>query len=243
MLGGLQDRAGRMLMSRHPPWLTLLCLPLLANAAAPPRAAPAVPAGPPSFTVEQVAAGRQLYARQCAPCHGAAQEGGEAGPALRGNAFQTKWAGKPWQELFEQMRRTMPVTQPAGLPRSQYEDLTALLLSVNGQEAGTGAAVGRQCCRIARAGAARCRYRMAASPRRCGQHELLAAEPDTARQHFKDAVAWRWKSDNFGASIYPNNEVTPLMARGVLYATTGAARSVVGHRCEDRRDTVDVSPR
>src|SRR5689334_11386682 len=116
-------------------WLSLLCLPLLAEAAAPPRAA--APPSPPTFTEEQVTSGRQLYSRQCAPCHGAAQEGGEAGPALRGAAFQTKWAGKPWQELFEQIRRTMPVTQPGGLARSQYEDLTALLLAVNGQAAGT----------------------------------------------------------------------------------------------------------
>ncbi|MBK9252032.1 MAG: PQQ-binding-like beta-propeller repeat protein [Proteobacteria bacterium] len=40
-------------------------------------------------------------------------------------------------------------------------------------------------------------------------------------------VAWRWKSHNFGSSIYPNLEVTPLMANGVIYATAGASRSVV----------------
>jgi quinoprotein glucose dehydrogenase len=40
-------------------------------------------------------------------------------------------------------------------------------------------------------------------------------------------VAWRWRSDNFGSAIWPNFEVTPLMARGVLYATAGASRSVV----------------
>jgi quinoprotein glucose dehydrogenase len=40
-------------------------------------------------------------------------------------------------------------------------------------------------------------------------------------------VAWRWRSDNFGPSIWPNLETTPLMARGVLYATAGASRSVV----------------
>jgi len=40
-------------------------------------------------------------------------------------------------------------------------------------------------------------------------------------------VAWRWRSDNFGPGIWPNLQVTPLMARGVLYATAGSARSVV----------------
>lgn len=40
-------------------------------------------------------------------------------------------------------------------------------------------------------------------------------------------VAWRWKTDNFGASSWPNYQVTPLMANGVLYATAGARRAVV----------------
>ena len=40
-------------------------------------------------------------------------------------------------------------------------------------------------------------------------------------------VAWRWKSDNFGALPWPNYQVTPLMANGVLYATAGARRAVV----------------
>ena len=40
-------------------------------------------------------------------------------------------------------------------------------------------------------------------------------------------VAWRWRSDNFGASIYPNYQATPLMAGGVLYTTAGASRTVV----------------
>ena len=40
-------------------------------------------------------------------------------------------------------------------------------------------------------------------------------------------VAWRWKSDNFGASPWPNDQVTPLMANGVLYATAGARRAVM----------------
>ena len=40
-------------------------------------------------------------------------------------------------------------------------------------------------------------------------------------------VAWRWKSDNFGSSPWPNYQVTPLMANGVLYATAGSNRSVV----------------
>jgi quinoprotein glucose dehydrogenase len=202
--------------------IALLCLPLCAMAAAPP-----VPPEPPTITAEQVEAGRQLYARQCAVCHGASQEGGEAGPALRGEVFQRKWSARPWQELFEQTRRTMPITQPGGLPRSQYEDLVALLLSVNGQANGSA--------RLSASGVAPSRTPDKAAP----DTEWLHHRGDAGSLNYSPleqiergnlarlAVAWRWRSDNFGSGIYPNLEVTPLMAHGVLYATAGASRSVV----------------
>ena len=71
--------------------MVLLALPGWAQAAAAPPAPPPLSAAPPAFTAAQVEAGRSLYARQCAACHGAAQEGGEAGPALRGTAFMAEW--------------------------------------------------------------------------------------------------------------------------------------------------------
>jgi len=40
-------------------------------------------------------------------------------------------------------------------------------------------------------------------------------------------VAWRWKSDNFGAGPDPYLQSTPLMVGGVLFATAGARRDVV----------------
>lgn len=166
------------------------------------------------------APGAAVYAQYCAICHGANLEGGEAGPALRGRTFTTKWTGKPVAELYELTRRTMPVTQPGGLTRSQYSDLVALVLARNGMPAGD----------LAQA------------------VEAASLLPDTEWLHHRsdagstnyspldqiDAgnvsqleVAWRWRSDNFGAGIWPNLEVTPLMAKGVLYATAGASRSVV----------------
>ncbi len=206
--------------------IALLCLPLCPSlcsiAAAPPS-----PPEPPAITAEQVEAGRQLYARQCAVCHGAAQEGGEAGPALRGEVFQRKWSARPWQELFEQTRRTMPITQPGGLPRSQYEDLVALLLSVNGQATGSA--------RLSASGVTPSRTPDKPAP----DTEWLHHRGDAGSLNYSPleqiergniarlAVAWRWRSDNFGSSINPNFEVTPLMAHGVLYATAGASRSAV----------------
>ena len=40
-------------------------------------------------------------------------------------------------------------------------------------------------------------------------------------------IAWRWRSDNFGASPQYNYQVTPIMAGGILYATAGERRVVV----------------
>ena len=188
-------------------------------------AAPAAPPPPPSFTAEQAASGQQIYARLCAPCHGAAQEGGEAGPALRGSTFQRKWADKPW-DLYEQTRRTMPATQPGGLPRAQYEDLVALLLSVNGQEPGSA--------RLSASNAPERNFEPRIPDAEWLHHRGNAGSLNysplnqiRADNVARLRVAWRWRSDNFGPNIWPNLEVTPLMSRGVLYATAGSARSVV----------------
>src|SRR5438105_3748725 len=40
-------------------------------------------------------------------------------------------------------------------------------------------------------------------------------------------IVWRWKADNFGPKPDFNNEVTPIMVGGVLYATAGSRRDVV----------------
>ena len=134
------------------------------------------------------------YAQYCAACHGANLEGGEAGPALRGRAFTTKWAGKPVAELYDFTRRTMPVTQPGGLTRSQYSDLVALVLTRNDLPTGD----------LAQAVAA-----AAVLP----DTEWLHHRGDAGSTNYSpldqiDAgnvsrlkIAWRWRSDNFGPAI------------------------------------------
>src|SRR6202034_2230547 len=40
-------------------------------------------------------------------------------------------------------------------------------------------------------------------------------------------VAWKFKTDNLGPTTEPNLEGTPLMVKGVIYATAGTRRAVV----------------
>ena len=40
-------------------------------------------------------------------------------------------------------------------------------------------------------------------------------------------IAWRWKTDNFGARTETYSRVTPIMVNGVLYATAGLRRAAV----------------
>jgi quinoprotein glucose dehydrogenase len=173
------------------------------------------------FSPQQSAAGRAAYPQLCAPCHGNALEGTEGGPALRGQAFMSKWGNKPFAELYELTRRTMPITQPGKLSREQYAGLLAHVMESNGIKPSATASMDVDPSKIP------------------PDTEWLQHRGNAASQNYsaldqidrsnvsKLAVAWRWRSDNFGSSIYPNYEATPLMAGGVLYTTAGASRTVV----------------
>ena len=174
------------------------------------------------YTAAQAARGAALYAQLCSMCHGAALEGGEAAPALRGAKFTDKWASKPLAELFEQTRRTMPVTQPGGLAHSQYADLLAHMLALNGYAAGAVELRGSAPAWPAAPDTEWLQHRSDA-----GSNNYSALDQINRDTIAKLKVAWRWRSDNFGPTIWPNLETTPLMANGVLYATVGASRSVV----------------
>ena len=55
-------------------------------------------------------------------------------------------------------------------------------------------------------------------------------------------VAWRFKTDNLGPRPENKLEGTPLMVKGMLYATAGTRRAVVALDAEDRRAEVDLQP-
>jgi len=196
-----------------------------------------------SYGLTQAAKGRDLYAQQCASCHGMNLLGNESGPALSGKAFQDRWASRPAGQLFDVTTTSMPSTNPGGLAPRDYAAILAYILYKNGYAASTtDLDLSSQVA-----------YGVALGYPSTGQQPPLPNVPTlsstmTEWLHHRGTphstnyspldlihegnvadleVAWRWKSDNFGASPWPNYQVTPLMANGVLYATAGARRAVV----------------
>ena len=93
----------------------------------------------PSFTHEQATSGQAAYEAGCASCHGDVLEGGELGPPLRGRLFLQQWGGKSVAGLFAQIVATKPGTAPGTLSESEYADLMAYILQLNGVRPSAGA--------------------------------------------------------------------------------------------------------
>src|SRR5262249_5066086 len=73
----------------------------------------------------------EVYAQQCASCHGLALNGGESAPPLMGGEFLSNWNGLTVGDLFDRIRTTMPGDSPGRLTRAQNADVIAHILSVN----------------------------------------------------------------------------------------------------------------
>jgi alcohol dehydrogenase (cytochrome c) len=88
------------------------------------------------YTAEQAAAGRQVYAANCASCHLPDMAGRNEAPQLAGNNFMNTWRTRSTRDLFEYIQSTMPPTG-ANLGVDQYLAVTAYLLQANGAPPGT----------------------------------------------------------------------------------------------------------
>jgi|SRR5690349_5306265 mono/diheme cytochrome c family protein len=83
------------------------------------------------YTEEQAKRGETVYQKECAACHGAQLTGGESAPPLTGGVFQANWNGLTLGDLFDRIRKTMPLSKPNSLPRQQVADVLAFMLSNN----------------------------------------------------------------------------------------------------------------
>jgi mono/diheme cytochrome c family protein len=110
-------------------------------------AAPAAGADAPS---DQLARGEDIYFSSCAECHNSDLRGGaaHAAPALVGDVFLKRWAGRNARDLLELARATMPEGQPRSLGDQAYLDVIAFVLKRNKIAAGEGAFTERDAERI-----------------------------------------------------------------------------------------------
>jgi alcohol dehydrogenase (cytochrome c) len=86
-----------------------------------------------SFTAAQASAGGAAYQETCAACHRADVT---TPPPLSGAVFLGGWSTRTTEELFTQIRSTMPPDRPGTLPEQTYVNLTAYILQINGGVAG-----------------------------------------------------------------------------------------------------------
>ncbi|MDX1562529.1 MAG: c-type cytochrome, partial [Gammaproteobacteria bacterium] len=84
-----------------------------------------------AFTAEQAAAGRAGYEQHCSICHGVTLRQ-LPDSILAGREFVAKWGNREASELIEQVRTTMPPTNPGGLDEQVYVDVVAFMLQANG---------------------------------------------------------------------------------------------------------------
>ena len=90
------------------------------------------------YTKAQATAGKDVFDKTCAVCHGDHMQGG-VGPALAGDQFlSVSQFQKISAEYFYHFMSThMPLTDPGSLTKEQYLDIMAYMLEVNGYPAGS----------------------------------------------------------------------------------------------------------
>jgi len=91
----------------------------------------AVPPADALFTSAQAVAGKAAYQQNCAACHGANVDDGNAAPPLRGATFLGKYTGKPAADLFTYVSTKMPPGNPGSLSGAEYARIIAYVLQQN----------------------------------------------------------------------------------------------------------------
>ena len=85
-----------------------------------------------AYSVEQAAAGADVYGDVCAACHLSDLAGSFEATELAGPSFRNNWEGRPVRDLVELIRLTMPPEAPRTLTAERAAAVTAFLLSRNG---------------------------------------------------------------------------------------------------------------
>lgn len=97
----------------------------------PPAAAPAAAPGSTKagvYTDAQADRGEGVFKKSCLECHVASD--------YQGEAFKSKFVGGSAFDMFEEIRTSMPQSDPGSLPKQEYADLLAYFFKLNGLPSG-----------------------------------------------------------------------------------------------------------
>jgi mono/diheme cytochrome c family protein len=75
------------------------------------------------YTASQADRGEGVFRKSCLECH--------VPDDYRGEAFKSKFVGGTAFDMFEQIRTSMPQSDPGSLTRQQYADVVAYLFRLN----------------------------------------------------------------------------------------------------------------
>ena len=84
------------------------------------------------FSAAEATAGRAVYARACAACHGSDFRPAPGAPPLTGNAFLANWSGRSLADLYTLIRTTMPPGAASALSEDEHRAALAYILEANG---------------------------------------------------------------------------------------------------------------
>ena len=189
----------------------------IAAATIPAVIAQAPPPLPAVYTAAQASRGREVYAAQCASCHGGRLNDGTA-IAVVGPMFLQKWSHPliTVDDLFYIVQTTMPKNKGNSLPAADYVAVTAYLLEQNGYPAGSQSKLAsedlRKTVRLTAAG------RVAPAPDFIpgpGGMRPSTIAPDQAALEAAatDASSWPYHTQNYrGTRASPATQITPANA-------------------------------
>ena len=174
--------------------------------------------------VANVERGRVTFTAECSRCHV---------PTEMDARLKAKWIGRSGQELFEQVRSTMPAETPGSLSNQQYYDLTAFILDSGNVNIEGG--------KISVPELAALTINPAAMPADAnagisvpwadyhgdkGANRYSALDQINASNVADLEIAWSFDTGSFGPRPETYSVSTPLMVNGKVYATVGATRNV-----------------
>lgn len=81
-----------------------------------------------AFTAAQVERGDEVFTASCVECHSTSE--------MKGDDFMFNWEGSSVGRLYRAITRTMPESDPGGLPTPDYLAVVAYILEMNGFPAG-----------------------------------------------------------------------------------------------------------